>query len=65
MPDRLRWVRDSADHWNGLLDTEVVCDITRTDTYTVDSPDHSLTGGHSSFESAAAQVHGWVRWTGR
>jgi hypothetical protein len=65
MPDRLRWVQDSADHWNVLLDSEVVCDVTRTDQYRVASPDDSIAGAHSSLESAAAQVHGWVRWTGR
>ncbi|OIH94825.1 MULTISPECIES: hypothetical protein [unclassified Curtobacterium] len=65
MPDRLRWVHDSDDHWNVLLGSEIVCDVTRADQFCVDSPDHSLVGAHSSFESAAAQVQGWVRWTGR
>lgn len=65
MPDRLRWVHDSADHWNVWLGSEVVCDVTRTDQFTVGSPDNSIAGAHSSLESAAAQVQGWVRWTGR
>jgi len=63
MPDRLRWIPDSKDHWNVWLGATLVCDVTRANRFLLDSPGHDLVGAHSSMESAAAQIHAWVRWT--
>lgn len=62
MPHRLQWTRDSQDHWEVRIGTDVLCDVTRTDRFVVESPGHFLTGDHTSFESAVSQVSAWVRW---
>lgn len=51
------------DHWNVWLGATLVCDVTRTDRFLLDSPAHDLVGAHSSLEGATAQIHAWVRWT--
>lgn len=65
MPNRLLWVQDSDDHWSVSFDAEPLCEVTRSRQFDVSSLDQALTGTHSSFESAAAQVQAWVRWSGR
>ncbi|MGN8051425.1 hypothetical protein ACTJKO_17250 [Curtobacterium sp. 22159] len=63
MPHRLEWTHDTVDHWEARIGSTTICDVTRTDHFTVDSPGHAISGEHSSFESAVSQVQAWVRWS--
>ncbi|MBT2500950.1 hypothetical protein [Curtobacterium sp. ISL-83] len=65
MPDRLRWEHDTENHWNAWMGPDVVCGVTRGNQYVVDSPGRVISGAHTSFESATAQVQAWVRWRSR